>query len=239
MGIYQLAVMENYPSHKNIDLVQLYLRKDETVKSCLTSEQVDILIEQIRLAVEETIHAIKLNSFPVKEGTHCSFCDYYDICPAKIHKKLIDENKEQTEGGVSVDSITKLADRYISVNQESRQLKAEMDQIKIELTEIAKSENINGFEGEQGKVSLKIASGEKFITKTEDPKLFADLQAYCREIGLDEFFKLDNSALMKEGIIKKRLPEDQIEHLKKYIIEKESTRFTVRLNSENEIENND
>lgn len=239
MGIYQLAVMENYPNYKEIDLVQHYLRKDEIVSSRLTTDQVEILKEQIRLAIEETKHASKLNNFPIKEGPYCSFCDYFDVCPAKIHNKLIYENVELTEGGISIQRIKELADKYISANQESRQLKAELDEIKKELTEIAKSENINSFNGEQGKVSLKISTEEKFITKTEEPQLFADLQSYCRQIGLDEFFKLDSPALMKEGIIKRRLSEDQIEHLKRFIIEKESTRFNIKLFSDYEQENDD
>ena len=89
MGLYQLAVMAAYPQFKNIELVQYYLRHDEEVRYRMTPDELDGLVEAVRLAVLETIQAQRMDDFPPVESGLCDYCDYIELCPAKRHRRLL------------------------------------------------------------------------------------------------------------------------------------------------------
>ena len=227
MGLYQLAVMENYPDFKNIEVVQYFLRHEEAVTRKFSEEELDSLVVEFKDAILETIHAQQTGSFQPQESGLCRFCEYYDICPAKIHGKLLEQEDEAT-GEIPALSLKELADTYIDKNSQMKVLKDELDALKEELKTAAKQYNISVFEGEDGKVSVAISNEYKFVTKTADFKKFADLSFLCREAGLEEFFSLDVNALMKEGFLKERFPEELAEKLKEYIEKREASRVTVR-----------
>ena len=228
MGLYQLAVKQNYPQFSQITLAQYYLRKDEVVSYQMNDEELANLTEELRQSVHATMRATRLNDFPAQEGTHCSYCDYFGVCPAKKHRKLLDE-EEKTGAPATAAQLKDLANRYVQKTLENRAIKSELDSMKAELVEIAKEGNLSVLEADMGKVSGKVSPKEKFITRTEDDRAFADLNALARQLQLDEYFVVDATSLMKDVYAKKLLPDDQLKRLAEFIVLKEESRVTVQL----------
>ena len=229
MGLYLLAVRANYPDFKEIELVQYFLRHGEEVRYQMREDEEENLIEQFHQAIIATLQATELNSFEPKESSHCNFCDFVEICPAKIHQIMLESETET--GEISALKLKELADAYIEKNKNIKALSEDIDAIKTQMVEIAKQHNISIFESEYGKVNVSIKNDIKFVTKTDNPEEFADLNALCRAQGLDEFFVLDRNALMKDLIKKHRAEQSLLDKLQKYIIESESLRFSVRKKS--------
>ncbi|NOY89351.1 MAG: PD-(D/E)XK nuclease family protein [FCB group bacterium] len=243
MGLYQLAVQESYPQFDNIELAQYFLRKDEVVSYKMLPEELEILKENLRQAVLATIQATRLDNFPPKEGGYCQFCDYFDLCPAKRHKKIIEEfaTSNPSEGGADSNSsdevliaqeMQTLADDYIKAATDAKELKNKMDSLKADIIEKAKEYNLTAWEGTLGQVKVHLSKKEKFITKTEDASAFAQLTNMARQLHLDDYFILDANGLMKGIYQKKILPEEQLALLKPFVVEKEGNRVTVKLKHE-------
>ncbi len=232
MGLYLLAVRANYPNFKEIELVQYFLRHGESVRYKMREDEEENLIEELRQAVIATIQATDLQSFPPKESPFCRFCDYADICPAKIHNQMLEDEEKSSDGDISPEKLKDIANRYIEKNKESKVLKEDLDALKAQLIEISKQHNISVFESDFGKVNVSIKNDYKFVTKTDDPKAFSELNYLCREAGLDDFFVLDSRALMKDGIKKQRIEQDLVDKLQQFIEEAETPRVTVKKKSE-------
>ena len=229
MGIYLLAVRENYPDFKDIELVQYFLRHGEEVRYKMREDEEENLIEEFHQSIITTLQATELQSFTPKEGSHCTFCDFIEICPAKIHHLMLES--ETDIGEISAEKLKELANSFIEKNKEKKALDEDIESIKSQLYEISKQHNISIFESDFGKVNVSIKNDIKFITKTEDAQGFADLNALCRANGLDDFFVLDRTALMKDVIKKKRIEPSLLEKLQKYIIESEMVRINMRKKS--------
>jgi putative RecB family exonuclease len=237
MGLYQIAVQANFPHYERIELAQYFLRTDEVVKHALSDDQLDVLTEQLRLDTVDTIEATRRDDFPAREGTHCTWCDYQKICPAKIHRRML-EGETDLDGtaGISGEQLKALADAYLAKYVESRRLAAQLESLKQELIEIVRAQDISRFDGDHGSVTVSLGRKEELVSRSRDAQAFADLTNLCRQLGLDEYFQVDTRALMKEVYQKKRLPQDQLKLLDEFVVEVERSRVTARLNSPVEIE---
>ena len=229
MGIYQMAVQTKYPHWEEIDLAQYFLKYDEIIRRRLRSDELDELKEEVRVTILETINAERLDDFPTVESGLCNYCEYFKYCPAKRHKLILDEEEAaETEEKATVEAAAERTDRYLELYNQARELKAEMEALKQDLIRFARELDMSKLVGEVGEVLIKINETEKFVTKTADPKAFAELTHLAREIGLEEFFKLDGRALMKEIYKKERLSPELLEAFKKFVINTEDTRVTAR-----------
>jgi putative RecB family exonuclease len=232
MGLYQIAVQANFPHYERIELAQYFLRADEVVKHALSNDQLDVLTEQLRLDTVDTIEATRRDDFPAREGTHCTWCDYKKICPAKIHRRML-EGETDLDGttGMSGEQLKELADAYLGKYAESRRLAAQLESLKQELIQILREQDISRFDGSLGSVTVSLAQKEELISRSRDAQAFAELTSLCRRLSLDEYFQVDAKVLMKEVYQKKRLPEDQLKLLEKFVVLVERSRVTARLNS--------
>lgn len=237
MGLYQLAVEANYPQFENIELSQYLLRKNEVVSSRLRPDELDVLRERFRLAIVDTIQATKTNDFPAQEGPLCNYCNYQNICPAKVHRLVLEGAQEAgDETELPALDMKALADDYLAKYTKSREIKSELDSLKEKILELARQFDVSRFDGDLGRVNVSLATKEEFITKTQDGEAFAELSALSRQLGLEDYFALDTRALMKEVYQKRRLAEEQLKLLEKFVLEVERSRVTARLNVESESE---
>ncbi|MFZ5979221.1 MAG: RecB family exonuclease [Candidatus Zixiibacteriota bacterium] len=230
MGLYQLAVQSKYPHWTDIELAQYFLKYDEVLRRRLRPDELDELQEQTRVNILETLQAERLDNFPPQEGGLCNYCEYYDLCPAKRHKLILEA--EEGAGSEEKDSArvaAELTDRYIELYIQLKELEAEQGALREDLVRAAKDLKMGKFSGIDGEVIIKIGQTEKFITKSIDPKANSELNAMVRNLGMDEYFKLDESAFMREIYQKERLAPEILESLKKYIVTRESPRVSVRL----------
>ena len=231
MGLYQLAVQENYPQFETIELAQNLLRLDEVVRHRMRPDELDRLTEEIRSAVMETIQAERLDDFPPKESRLCTYCNYFDFCPAKRHRLML-EQQEDSEKLSPQQQAYDLATRFLETYRRSREAKAELEALRTELIRLSKDQGLTTLQGKSGQVTVRSARREKFVTKTKDAGLFADLSHLAREWKLDDYFDLNTRALMKEVYQKKRLPPDQLEKLRAYVHETEESRVTPKFDRE-------
>lgn len=233
MGIYQAALLSKFPDYKDITMTQHFISKDEKISKKFREGEIDEFIEVCKKFVLITLEAERLDNFPTKESPACNYCDYYEICPAKKHRQLLDENEEEVLDPDSLAVKAKsMADEYIELDNQVKELKYKQEQLKAEMIELAREYEMTNLEGETGKVKIAVTVDEKFVTKSDDEKAFNKLTQICRDLNLLDYFKLDPTALMKEVIRMKRLPDEQLNILKDYIVQKESSRVTVRRKKE-------
>ena len=231
MGLYQLAVQENYSQFEEIELAQYFLRMDEVVKYRMRPDELERLAEDIRVAVIETIDAERLNNFPPKESHFCNYCDYVMLCPAKKHESMLQEqeNREDDSSETPQQKAYALATRFIDVDRKKKQLDAEWTSLRAEIVQLAKDMNMTRFAGDAGTVHVSLSRKEEFVTKTEDSRAFAELSHLARQFGLEAYFTLDDKTLMKEIYQKRRLTEEQLAKLKQFVQEKERAVVSARL----------
>ncbi|MFQ5500496.1 MAG: PD-(D/E)XK nuclease family protein, partial [Candidatus Zixiibacteriota bacterium] len=233
MGLYQLAVQAAYPDYQRIVLAQHFLRRDEIVRHSLSTDEIDLLVEQVRLTIHETINAQRLGDHPAQEGGHCNFCDYASICPKKRHGILLEQTSDRIDiddAGVA-DRAAKLANEYLDTHQKVSQYKAELESLKADIIEAAREFNLTKFEGDNGKVTIRLGQREKFITRTKDAARFAELSATARELGLDDYFIPDTYRIMKEIVSAGRLDPEAMERLRPFIEQVEENRINARFNA--------
>ncbi len=239
MGIYHLAVKESYPDIETVEVVQHMLRSDEKVNYRYSEEELELLTEDIRLVVLETMRALHYDDFPASEGNHCRYCDFVELCPAKRHKLMLEKEEEGDDDRSAAEIARDLATRYVKIYESERELKAEKDALRADLTRLSREQNWSVLRGEGGDVKISLKTNSKFVTKSRDADAFAHLNMLVRDLKLDDYLVIDATALMKDIYRKKRLPEEQLARLKEFVIDEEESRITVKLAKPTDDDNDD
>ena len=229
MGLYQLAVMSIYPQFEQIELAQYFLKHDEIISHRMSPDELDELAEEMRQDVLQIIHAERLDDFPTQEGGHCNYCEYDHLCPAKRHRLIIDAEEEASETErASMESAAELADKYVDLDTQLKQLKAEHDALKEDIIRAAHDLGLDKLAGRDADIAVKSSQDEQFVGKSADPQAFIQLTKLVRDWQLDECLTLDTRALMKEFYRTERLSPEQLDELRKYVVSKKSRRVTIR-----------
>ncbi len=227
MGIYELAVRENFPQFDTIETAQYFLRLDEEVRRRMRPDELDALVEDVRVAILSTLRAAKFDDYPTNESSLCNWCEYFHLCPAKRHRAMLED--EKSDNRPAAEQMREKASEYIAKYRQEKQLRAELDALKNDLIQLSNEEGLTKFVGEGGSVSITVRDEEKFITKTDAADEFADLSEIVRKLGLDTYFKLDGVALMKDIFQNERVDRETLEVLKKYVRVRTSTVTRVKL----------
>lgn len=230
MGIYQLAVQENYPDFGEIETAQYFLRMNEVIRYRFSPDEIDGLVAELRDTVAETIHAARLNDFPTNEGGLCDYCEYFDVCPAKRHRILLEREAggEQGEEITTAESAARLTGNFLKIDRELKELKKEHEALKGDLVQAARDLGVDRLTSDGGNVKITSAIRERLISRSTDPSAFADLVFLVRDLGLDDYLEPNTNAIMKEVYRKGRLTDEQEEKLREFIIQKEEFRVTPR-----------
>lgn len=229
MGLYQLAVQAVYPQFDQIELAQYFLRHDEVIRHRMAAEELDELAEQMRQDVLATIHAERLDDFPTKEGGHCNYCEYARLCPAKRHHLILEEEENaDSEERASAKSAAELARRYVELDSKLKQLKAEHEALKDDVVRAAQEMGLEKLTTPDADVSVKSTKDVQFVGKSADPEAFVQLSGLARDWQLDECFSLDVRSLMRDFYRTERLPPQQLDELREFIVERETHRVTIR-----------
>ncbi len=228
MGLYQLMVQQSYPMIEEVELVQYFLKMGCEVKLRMTQDDLEILREELRQVILETIHAERLDDFPPKESSYCKFCEYTALCPAKRHQQMIEEEEQMEKIPSDATYLRNLANKYLTKHRQSSLLKAEVEALKNDLAEVAEVHGVTKIEGDEGTVSVRLYQEDKFVTKTESPSDFAELVARVRAMQLDEYLTVDARGLMKDGYLAGRLTDEQKGKLEEFVATVPRQRITAR-----------
>ena len=240
MGLYHLAVKQNWPQFENISVVQHALRQDEIISDTLSDEELDEIAERFKMKVYDTLTAEKTDDFPTREGHHCRWCEYVSLCPAKIHKRYIDgeESAIGEDKAAAAALATQLADRYLQAASEFSAAEHEKERLKSEVIEAARELGVSKLAGNTGEVSVKLRVVDEFPTKSADPAAFSDLSALAREAGLDTMFSLDHRAL-KKLYDQHRIPEELLKKFESFLLRKDRPLVTVPRKKKGEDDSDD
>jgi len=218
MGLYQLAVQDKFPDFEQIELVQNFLGLDEIIRHQMSADELDVLREELRVTVVSITESQRLEDFPTSEGSHCGFCDFRKLCPAKRHRLQLE--KESGGNGQELSSAEyarELAERFLQLDLELKLKKSELDSLKEDLVRVAGELGLERLNGKEGSVKITTGIEERFITRTSDGEQFAELSALARQMGMDDYFELNTRLLMKEVFRKQILPNEQLEKLAAFI----------------------
>ena len=228
MALYQLAVQSRYADYRDITLVQYFLKHGEAIRCVLSEEELDELDEQFRQDVLAIRDAVRLDAFPTHEGPICHFCDYVELCPAKRHRLLLDK-EAGTDGHerTTIQTAAELAEEYVRLDRQIKELQAKQRAVRDDVVRSAKELELDKLVTPDGDLRVRIVTEEKFPTRSRDNAAFMELSMLARQWGLDECFRLDERALMKDVYKKGRLDDDQRRHLESFVITEENQRLTV------------
>lgn len=229
MGIYQLAIKSRHPQFETIEVAQYMLKHNEVVRARFSEDAIDMLVENIRNDIADIQTAERVDNFPANEGGYCSYCQYLELCPAKRHRSLMeDETAADADGKSLAQQAGELADRFIELDQQIKELEKQKDGMKLDVADFAGRLNAARLDGKTGHLSLKSQNGEKFVTKGESAEEFAALNHLARQMGFEDYFSLDSGQFLKEIYQRGRLTPEQKAQLEKYIRPKQGLTIYVR-----------
>jgi RecB family exonuclease len=229
MGIYQLAIKSRHPQFESIEVAQCMLKHNEVVRTRLSEDAIDMLVENIRNDIAAIQTAERVDNFPANEGGYCSYCQYFELCPAKRHRRLMEDETVQDTGGASlIEQASRIADQFIDIDQKIKELEKQKEGMKLDVADLAGRLNATRLDGKTGHLSLKSQNGERFVTKTESAEDVAELNHVARQMGFEDYFTLDSSQFLKEIYQRGRLSPEQKEQLEKYVRPKQGLTIYVR-----------
>jgi phosphotransferase system IIB component len=230
LGLYELAVRQEFPDAKEVRLIWHYLRFDKQLVSVRTEKQrQEVLADTLKLI--RKIEATK--EFPAQESSLCDWCGYFEICPAKGHRiktEKLPPNKFLDEPGVKlVNRLTKLKADFKTAS-----LKAEKELAEVEeaLVAFAKNNKVEVVVGSTHEVQVKHETKTGFPGKNDAGR--EELEAIIRKAGKwDEVADLSTSQL-KQVIADEAWPKPLLDKVRTFqTVEKtESVKLRKRKDAE-------
>jgi putative RecB family exonuclease len=82
LGIYQMAVTEQFADARSVRLVWHYLAHDRVLTSTRTPEDLRGLRDQVLGLIAQIDAATEAGSFPANSSPLCHWCEFQPVCPA-------------------------------------------------------------------------------------------------------------------------------------------------------------
>jgi putative RecB family exonuclease len=214
LALYAIAVRQQFPDAKKVDLVWHFLAFDKEMRSSRTEKELDALARK----TAETIEKIeKTKVFPAKESALCPYCEYQEICPKRAHlfkTRALPENEYLKEPGVV------LVEALWRLKEEAKLLDSEAEKIKEALLKFAEENKIDNVAGKDHLARVRIDEIVNFPAKGER----ADLIKILKKIGVwEEVSDLDQFAL------RRKIAAGEVDNSKIEKFETRETRKTVSI----------
>lgn len=137
LALYAIAVLNDYPDAKKIDLKWHYLSFGKTLSSSRTKKQ----LEKLKIDIKNLIDKIESTTeFKPKPSALCDYCSYQKICPEWKH--LFKTNKMNAKKFKN-DSGVVLANKYIELKNRQAETEKELELVKNALFEFAKKQGVS------------------------------------------------------------------------------------------------
>jgi len=225
MGIYQLGVHHLWPDFDRIAIKQIFIRQGLEMTTEMDGEKLEEIRYRAFQRILEIEQAMKDDNFPPRESNLCSWCVYFALCPAKRHRLALEENAEVE---FDADVAKELADRYLTLNEQKKQLESELRALKTDIVKLCEEADILSLAAPKGDIKVSLAETEVFPSKTADEDAYLNLSLLARQADLEECFKLDERVLYKEFFLKERLTPELLEKLREYVIKRRQTILRTR-----------
>ena len=162
LAIYALGIKHKYLDVKNITLVWHFLKFNKEMRLNPSNQQLSKLSSQLISSIDAIENTKK---YPRNPSVLCNWCSYKPICPQYSHLYQI---REQRENRYHKRTGKQLVDQYISLKKQTNQQKLdiyiELDQLKKDLIDYAKREQLDVIYGSRSKIRI--------VKKKEDSNAF-------------------------------------------------------------------
>ena len=143
LALYQIGVAKQYSGIKSFKLIWHYLLFDLEFTSQRSQKQLADLERQTIGLIERVESETR---FAPHESNLCSWCEYYELCPAKAHElktATLPKNEYLKEPGVKlVGEYAKLRELKADLNEKIREIEQEQSKIEAAALDYAKREKV-------------------------------------------------------------------------------------------------
>jgi len=156
LALYEIAVRENWPSVKTVDLVWHYVAFDMEMKSRRTEEELDELKKRTCARIDEVEAA---RDFLPHETELCEWCDFLKICPLFAHRFAIENlplEKYATDDAIGmVNRFAALDAEKRKLHEREKQIELEQERIKVQAVIKAEQEGVKRLFGDTHVLTIK------------------------------------------------------------------------------------
>lgn len=219
LALYQIGISQMYADVESVDLIWHYLTFDKEIHSRRKPDQLAQLKSETVELIKKIETAVEDNDLPPIESALCDWCDYYPICPAKIHFHKTEElpaREFKEEDGV------RLVNRYIEVGQALSELQLEKAQLQDELDQYAQQMNATVLRGSDYKIRIKREPTYKArysVSKNEKEK--EEFLQYIKTHGLSDKVMVVHGIKLNSLLKGDQLTPELRDELMNYIIVEE------------------
>jgi putative RecB family exonuclease len=227
LALYQIGVERRFGDARQVDLVWHYLQFDRELRSKRDSSE----LNQLRYDTVGLIQSIQEEErkgvFPTHETSLCDWCEYMSLCPAKKHLFALQEASPEE---FRHDDGVQLVDAWARVQETRREAQEKTAQELARLTDAivryASAHELEVIVGTGHKLRVKLRSGFKVPTRTDDPATLEGLIARLKGLGLyDRVSTLDRHAVLR--LFEEDLEASQKRALEEYLVHDEGARITL------------
>lgn len=215
IDLYGLAIKQEYASKVDKIFGRVYYLHFDTVYEREITDDLMTKVQDQYLEIVREIEARKKllkkgdeNAFEPKAGTHCQYCPFMPLCPARRQQYM--KWEELAIPLDDADSIKTLLDKYQKVNEEIKILEAKKDLYKEFLVKFAQENNLTKLYSDYYKTSI-ISRDSFAIDEDYEVKLIEKLQADGIYDDLLSFDKNKFTKAIKQGKIDIDEYEDMVE----------------------------
>lgn len=229
LALYTLAARELWPQFERINVTLVDLKRNLSFKATFPAEMLDERKAEIIDRVLEIQHSEKLEHFPTRESPLCSYCEYFALCPAKRHSKLLEDELTKDEMVVALQNA---ADEYIRVWSEEKRLQSRKYGLRSDIIKFATELGANSAYCDIGKVTIRESKSEEFPSKSKDRETYEKISQIVRSAGEDvfEMYADVNLKDLAKAVTKEQLPQALTERLRQLLEEKKSYSLYAKAN---------
>lgn len=219
MGLYQHAVNFLWPQFDKIELKQIYVRQGIAMSTVMSQDKLNELKQITINSILEIEQAGRDDDFPVRESALCDYCPYLELCPAKRHRRALDDEASDV---LNPETGKELAEKYLKLNYEKKKLESELKALKEDIVGYCDKTDMLRLDSDSGYIKITSTEKDGFPSRTENNQAFIKMSQLARNAGLVECFKLEPNVLFKEFFAREKLDDDLMEKLGKFIRKRKS-----------------
>jgi putative RecB family exonuclease len=174
LTLYQMAVEQSW--FLPVERLTLYHFRSNTPCSCPPREQAQL--EEAKRLVLAVAGGIEAGRFPAIESQRCP-CDFPEHCPYYRHKFVPTE-----EAGISGEAVTGAVERYVSLQNQIKELQLELEELKRRLADFCQAEGLSRLYGSDYALTYKMVEKSGF-SEEEVRALLAPEGLLDRVLSLD------------------------------------------------------
>ena len=181
LAIYDMAVRENWPEAREVELVWHFVRFGRSMSSRRTPQQ----LADLRRDLVSLIGRIKRDhEFLPRRSALCDWCEYRDICPlwerAEALKTMSVAKQRQDEGVRLVEQYAALEAKKRELRDQGREIDVLLRGLEEKIAAYAAAHGLESLAGREGEITIAHKDDYHVPTRTHAPELYAAIETELR-----------------------------------------------------------